>query len=165
MILENKILEPCFIEKTFMRGFKPYSHMCQASLRWFFIKTYDKIYPDLVREFYTNILNVGKPHISPVKNIKIVIHKECFGKIFELPFLGTSYKTKKPTEMKNFKRSVALNYTITNPMEERKIPFRKTLQEPKVRILHYPLTRILLLRNTNNNHIIKSDINLLWLLK
>lgn len=51
MILENKIIEPWFLDKTFMRGYKPCSHIFQSSLRSFFIKAPDRIFPDLVKEF------------------------------------------------------------------------------------------------------------------
>ena len=77
------------------------------------------------------------------------IRKERFGKIFEIPFQGTSYISEKPNGLKNFKRSITLNSLVTNPMVEKKLPLRATLLNSKVRILHYLLIRILLPRNTN----------------
>lgn len=51
MIIENKIIQAWFMEETFTRGYKPYSHIYQASLRSFFTKTPDRIFLDLVQEF------------------------------------------------------------------------------------------------------------------
>lgn len=147
-----------------MRGYNPYSHTCQASLRSLFTNVPDKIYPNLVKEFYSNLHVVGKTLTLSVKNVRIMIHIERFGWIFEIPFIGTPYRSERLIDLKNFKRTVALNTFVTNPMEKRKLLFWTTLLMPKVRIIHYLITRIILPRNNNNNYVIKDDIILLWLL-
>lgn len=69
---------------------------------------------------------------SSVKDVNIVIHKEHFGRMFEIPFLGTSYKSERPIRFKNFKHNVALNSLVINPMEKIKLTSRTTLLNPKV---------------------------------
>lgn len=107
---------------------------------------------------------MGKTLTSSVKNIRIVIHREYFGRLFEIPFPGTSYKFERSIVLKKFKQIVAVNTLVTNPMEKRIIHFRTSLFKPKVRIIHYLMTRIVLPRNININYIIKDDIIPLWLL-
>lgn len=124
MILEKRILEPCLMEETFIRGYKTYSHICQA---WaFFINAPDRIFPDQVREFHTNLNIFGNTLTSYTKNATIMIHKECFGRIFKIPLLGTYYKSVRPIGLKNLKLTITLNTLITNPIEKRKLPFRTT---------------------------------------
>lgn len=69
-ILENKVIKSCYFEETFMRGYKLYSHNCQASLRTFFTKVPDKIYPNMVKEFYSNLYVIGKTETSSVKTLE-----------------------------------------------------------------------------------------------
>lgn len=94
MILEENIIEPGFMNKTIMRGHKPYSHICQASLTSFFTKESDIIFPNLVQEFNTNLNILGKTLTSSGKKVKIITDKERFGRTFEITFLGTSYNLK-----------------------------------------------------------------------
>lgn len=58
-----------------MRGFKLHSHICKASLRELFIRIPDRIYPNLVREFYTNLLIIRKTLTSLMKNVNIIIQE------------------------------------------------------------------------------------------
>ena len=55
------------MDDTFIRGYKPYTHICQASLKEFFTKTFDEVYPKLVRELYIKLVVVGKPLITLLK--------------------------------------------------------------------------------------------------
>lgn len=96
MILEKKVIEPWFMGETFMRGYKPYSYICRASLKAFFTNVPYRIFQYIVEEFYINLKILGKTLISPIKNVKIRIHRESFRRIFEILFLGTPYKPKKP---------------------------------------------------------------------
>lgn len=90
MIQEKKIIELWCMDETFMRAYKPYSHIFHASLRPFFTKAPNRIFPDLVQEFYTNLKIFGKTLTSSVKNVKIIINREFFGRMFKIRFLGTS---------------------------------------------------------------------------
>lgn len=91
-------------------------------------------------------------------------HREHFGRMFEISFVGTSYKSERPIGLKNFKRTVALNTLVTNLIEKRKFSFRTNLKKTKVRIIHYLITRTMLPRKINNNYVIKDDITPLRLL-
>lgn len=86
-----------------MNGYKPYSHICQASLRVFFTKVPNKIYLNVVKEFYSNLYMIGKTLTSSVKIVRIMIHIEQFSRMFEITFLGTSYKSERPIGLKTSK--------------------------------------------------------------
>lgn len=115
-------------------------------------------------EFYSNLSIVGTFLRSTTKEAKIDIHKDHFGRMFELPFQGTSYTYKAPLGSKNFKHSIVVNSLVMNPMEKRKLSIMAIFMKPRVCVFHYLLIRILLQRRANLNFVITNDIVHLWLL-
>lgn len=146
-----------------MKSYKPYSHICQVLLR-VFIKEPDKTFPNLVREFYSNLQMVRTSLRSSLKGVSIDIHKDHIDRIFELPFQGSSYKYETPLGSKSFKRSIALNNIVVNPMEKSHFPRKSNILKPKFCIIHYLLTKILLSKSLNLNYVIRDDVVPLWIL-
>lgn len=93
-----------------------------------------------------------------MKEVEIDIHKDHFGRMFELPFQGTSYTYEAPQEYNNFKGTIAFNLLVVNCMEKRKFSFQTFLLKPKVHVIHYLQTIILLPNNFNLNYVIRDDV-------
>lgn len=99
-----------------------------------------------------------------MRGVEVVIHKDNFGRIFELPAKGMTYTLDKPIGFKNFKHSNAINALVINPMEKNKVTLKTLHLKPKVRILHYLLNRIIFPRIINHGYVIRDDVVPLWLL-
>lgn len=69
-----------------------------------------------------------------------------------------TYTLNIPIGFKNFKHSIAINYLITKPMENKKVPFKFTQLKSKVRITHYIVTRIPFPRIINYEYVVREDI-------
>lgn len=96
--------------------------------------------------------------------MEIAIHKDHFGRIFELPTKGMTYTLDRQIDFKNFKHSTTINSMVINPMGKKKVPFKTTHSRPKLRILHYLLTKILFPRIINHGYVLREDIVSLWLI-
>lgn len=59
-----------------MKSYKLYYQICQESLREFFAKVPDRTFPNLVKEFYSNLSIVGTYLRSSFRGVKIEIHKD-----------------------------------------------------------------------------------------
>lgn len=108
MILCKKVIQPCHLESNLLRSHKLCHLICQASLKDFFMQVPDRTFPNLIREFYQNLKIVGTSLRSIVSGVEIYIHKDNFGRIFELPFEGKTYTHEMPLGFRNFKHSITL---------------------------------------------------------
>lgn len=117
-----------------------------------------------MKEFYSNLSIVGTSLRSSVKEVKIDIHKDQFGRMFEPSFQGRTYTYEAPKELKKSRRSISIYSLIMNPMEDIKLPIKSRFLKPRVHASHYLLTRILFPRNINLIYVINDNIIPLWLL-
>lgn len=107
---------------------------------------------------------VGTSLKLTIKGVEIDTHKDQFGMMFELPFLGVPYAYERPIKFKKFECSIYIYSLFVNPMEDMKLSIKVSFLKPKVYVIHYLLTRILLPRNINLKIVIRNDIFSPWLL-
>lgn len=96
MMINRRVIQPYFMEESFMRSHKPCIHIYQRSLREFFIKVHGRILPNLMKQVYSNLMIVGTSLKSTIKGVEINIHRDDFGKMFEFPIQGASYTYESP---------------------------------------------------------------------
>lgn len=157
----KKVIQPWYLEPSLLKSHKPYHLICQSFLKELFNQISDRILPNIVREFYINMRLIRTFLKTYVIGVEIDLHKDQFGRIFELPNEGISYTFDKPIGFKNFKHSTTINALIINHMEKKKVPFKLIHLKPRVRTLHYLLTRILFSKIINHDYIVKKDLVLL----
>lgn len=93
------------MESSLLKSHKPYHKICQASLNYFFTQIIDRPFASLVREFYLKLRLVGTSLITSVRGVEIDLHKDHFGRVFELLTLETSFILYIPLGLRNFKHS------------------------------------------------------------
>lgn len=59
VIIHIKVIQQSFMEESFIRIYKSYIQICQVALRKFFTKVPDRVFINLVKEFYSNLTIVG----------------------------------------------------------------------------------------------------------
>lgn len=82
------------------------------------------MFPDLVREFYSNLKLEDLFHKSFVRGKEINIHIDQFGRMFKLPFFGVSHTYEEPIKFKRFQLFTAIKSFVMNLMEDRKFPIK-----------------------------------------
>lgn len=81
------MLRPVAMEENLLNNFKLNIDIYQGMLRELFTKSPNQMFPNLVRELYSNIKYNELALNYFVRGKKIEIHIDQFGIMFELPFL------------------------------------------------------------------------------
>lgn len=151
----RKAIRLAVMEENFLNNFKPsYVHIRRGFLRDIFIKVPDLMFPNLVREFYSNINIKNSSLNSSVKGIEIDIHKDQVGRMLGLIFYGVSYTYEGQIKFK-FKLSTTIIFFVMSPIEDRKLPIKMRYMKANIHVANYLITRILHPRKDNFDVIIK----------
>lgn len=160
----RKAIRLAVMEENFLNNFKPsYAHIRKGFLREIFTKVPNRMFPNLVREFYSNINIKNSSLNSIVKGIEIDIYRNQVGRMLGFLFYGVSYAYNVQIKSK-FKVSITINSFIMNLMDDIKFPIKVRCLKATIHVVDYLITRILHPRKDNFDVIIKEDVIHMWLL-
>lgn len=71
-----KVIRPVSMEENFLNNLKSYIHICQGMLMECFTKSLDRMFPNFLREFYSNLQYEDLPLNSFVRGQKIESRKD-----------------------------------------------------------------------------------------
>lgn len=159
-----KVIQPAIIGGNFLNNFKPYVHKCLGLLREYFTKVSDRVLPNLVIDFYSNLKTGDLSLKSSVRGVEIGIPRDQFRRMFKPSFYGVSYTYDRPSMLKKFKLDTFILYFFMKPMDDKKFPIKVSYMKEKICVALYLITRILFTRQDNLGVVIRGYVVPLWFL-